>query len=135
MKRFTQLTLTMALTMVAFAATSTFAQETQNSGKTQHGSGFVDVDGDGYNDNAPDHDGDGIPNGLDKDWQKLNREKRRQGRFTDLDGDGINDHLNHTGNWHVPDKQNQLNRENGASLESKQQKQNRQGQKKRAQGK
>ena len=30
--------------------------------KTQHGKGFVDADGDGYNDNAPDHDGDGIPN-------------------------------------------------------------------------
>lgn len=30
---------------------------------------FVDKDGDGYNDRAPDHDGDGIPNGLDPDWK------------------------------------------------------------------
>ena len=29
---------------------------------------FRDEDGDGFNDNAPDHDGDGIPNGLDPDW-------------------------------------------------------------------
>ena len=29
---------------------------------------FVDEDGDGFNDLAPDHDGDGIPNGLDPDW-------------------------------------------------------------------
>lgn len=30
--------------------------------------GFVDRNGDGFNDNAPDHDGDGIPNGHDPDW-------------------------------------------------------------------
>jgi hypothetical protein len=34
------------------------------------GKKFVDVDGDGINDNAPDHDNDGIPNGLDPDWVK-----------------------------------------------------------------
>jgi len=34
------------------------------------GSNFIDLDGDGFNDNAPDHDGDGIPNGLDEDWIK-----------------------------------------------------------------
>ena len=31
--------------------------------------GFVDEDGDGFNDLAPDEDGDGIPNGLDPDYQ------------------------------------------------------------------
>ncbi len=31
---------------------------------------FVDLDGDGFNDNAPDHDGDGIPNGQDPDYIK-----------------------------------------------------------------
>jgi hypothetical protein len=34
------------------------------------GSHFIDLNGDGFNDNAPDHDGDGIPNGLDPDWIK-----------------------------------------------------------------
>jgi len=34
------------------------------------GRGFVDEDGDGVNDLAPDHDGDGIPNGQDSDWVK-----------------------------------------------------------------
>ena len=34
------------------------------------GGGFVDEDGDGLNDLAPDHDGDGIPNGQDADWVK-----------------------------------------------------------------
>ena len=29
---------------------------------------FIDEDGDGFNDLAPDHDGDGIPNGLDPDY-------------------------------------------------------------------
>lgn len=31
---------------------------------------FVDLNGDGFNDNAPDFDGDGIPNGLDPDYIK-----------------------------------------------------------------
>ncbi len=30
---------------------------------------FIDKNGDGYNDNAPDHDNDGIPNGLDPDYK------------------------------------------------------------------
>ncbi|MDQ7063713.1 MAG: hypothetical protein Q9P90_05635 [candidate division KSB1 bacterium] len=59
-----------------------------------HGNRFVDKDGDGYNDNAPDHDGDGIPNGLDPDYTGP---KMRAGRgmhgFIDLDGDGINDNM------------------------------------------
>ncbi|HOP05693.1 MAG TPA: hypothetical protein PLF13_00235 [candidate division Zixibacteria bacterium] len=40
--------------------------------QTCNGSGgnFIDLDGDGFNDNAPDADGDGIPNGLDEDWIK-----------------------------------------------------------------
>jgi hypothetical protein len=35
-----------------------------------NGNNFVDLNGDGFNDNAPDHDGDGIPNGLDADYIK-----------------------------------------------------------------
>jgi len=31
---------------------------------------FIDEDGDGFNDLAPDADGDGIPNGLDEDYVK-----------------------------------------------------------------
>lgn len=53
----------------------------------KHGLGFVDEDGDGFNDNAPDDDGDGIPNGLDPDYMGG---QNRKG-FIDLDGDGIND--------------------------------------------
>ncbi len=64
------------------------------------GKGFVDLDGDGYNDNAPDADGDGIPNGLDPDWVKNPEDgtgnmfgfKKANGpKFVDLDGDGFND--------------------------------------------
>ena len=56
---------------------------------------FVDEDGDGYNDNAPDHDNDGIPNSLDPDWIKLQKEEKRKEtrRFVDLDGDGIDDNI------------------------------------------
>ncbi len=57
------------------------------SAQTCDGSGgkFVDLDGDGFNDNAPDADGDGIPNGLDEDWIKSAQ-----------DGDGYQ-HRNMTG--------------------------------------
>jgi hypothetical protein len=58
----------------------------------KHRNNFVDKNGDGYNDNAPDHDGDGIPNGLDPDWQKLQSSKKRS-RFVDMDGDGIDDNF------------------------------------------
>ena len=60
-------------------------EQVQKQNKKESNQKFVDLDGDGFNDNAPDHDGDGIPNGLDPDWQK------QQAKFVDLDGDGIND--------------------------------------------
>src|SRR6056297_2759651 len=55
---------------------------------------FVDEDGDGYNDNAPDTDGDGIPNGLDEDYeggagQGFGGSVNGAG-FVDEDGDGFN---------------------------------------------
>ena len=53
---------------------------------------FVDANGDGINDNAPDVDGDGIPNGRDPDYTGT---KARNGGnskgFVDANGDGIND--------------------------------------------
>ncbi len=54
--------------------------------------GFVDANGDGYNDNAPDADGDGIPNGMDPDYTgaKMRKGNSHAG-FIDLNGDGIND--------------------------------------------
>ena len=43
----------------------------------QHGPNFVDLDGDGFNDNAPDFDQDGIPNGMDSDWSRQRDGKGR----------------------------------------------------------
>ncbi len=40
--------------------------------------GFVDLNGDGFNDNMKDDDGDGIPNCIDEDYEKI----------CDGDGDG-----------------------------------------------
>ncbi len=77
----------MFLTLVSFSADS-FAQN------GNHGAGFVDENGDGYNDNAPDQDGDGIPNGQDPDYVPLNPDRgNRFGGFIDEDGDGINDRM------------------------------------------
>jgi hypothetical protein len=56
---------------------------TQDTTETaiKHGCRFIDLDGDGYNDNAPDHDGDGIPNGLDPDWQRRQGGRGKGRRF------------------------------------------------------
>ena len=56
----------------------------------QHGNHFVDANKDGYNDNAPDIDGDGIPNGRDEDYTGAKNRKNGKG-FVDLNGDGLND--------------------------------------------
>lgn len=92
--------------------------------KPRSGRHFVDKNGDGYNDNAPDHDGDGIPNGLDADWQKLKKGqgKNKRRRYVDLDGDGINDYAQRGLN---KKKKNQarMQQDDASSLEQ-QQKQN-----------
>lgn len=94
-----------AAALVLFLTSTVFAQDSlqiknqkrfQNKSKAnvtnniQHGRRFVDENGDGYNDNAPDADGDGIPNGLDPDYDGPKLGKGNKG-FVDLDGDGIND--------------------------------------------
>jgi hypothetical protein len=85
----------------------------------QHNQIFIDEDGDGYNDNAPDHDGDGIPNGLDPDWQKLNEEKRSRQRFVDLDGDGINDNIHSEEDSQNREGQNLHQQKEGSSLDNR----------------
>jgi len=65
-------TLTASLSALALIVGLTFisggAVQAQTCDSTR--AGFVDMNGDGFNDNAPDHDGDGIPNGQDPDWIK-----------------------------------------------------------------
>ena len=74
------------LMAVVFSA-NVFAQDNQTKVKTK---GFVDANQDGYNDLAPDADGDGIPNGRDEDYTGSKVRKNGKG-FVDLNGDGIND--------------------------------------------
>ncbi len=62
-------------------------QDSQTKVKTK---GFVDANQDGYNDLAPDADGDGIPNGRDEDYTGSKVRKNGKG-FVDLNGYGIND--------------------------------------------
>ena len=85
--------LSLALALVAFFSNYSFAQDTGDDSNT-HGSGFVDENGDGFNDNAPDADGDGIPNGMDEDYvgsKMHNGQNKGHGShgFIDEDGDGI----------------------------------------------
>jgi len=65
--KFTNIMLT-AFAIICLAMLTAPAIQAQTCDGT--GSHFVDLNGDGFNDNAPDHDGDGIPNGLDADWVK-----------------------------------------------------------------
>lgn len=67
----------------------------------QHGPNFVDSDGDGYNDNAPDIDGDGIPNGQDPDYVRAANPRKSAG-FVDTDGDGFNDNAPDTDGDGIP---------------------------------
>lgn len=64
-------------------------QTAAENNPVQHGPNFMDEDGDGYNDNAPDTDGDGIPNGQDPDYTGAG--KQNGAGFVDEDGDGLND--------------------------------------------
>lgn len=78
--------------MLAVLTTNTLAQDKSGTG-IKHGAGFVDANGDGYNDKAPDHDGDGIPNGQDPDFKgsKMHHGHGGMKGFIDANGDGIND--------------------------------------------
>lgn len=106
------------IVILVFSSSAIMAQDTtktKNIEKHQNLK-FVDNDGDGYNDNAPDHDGDGIPNGLDPDWQKMKKKRAGKSQFVDMNGDGINDNLQ-TGQGKGKHKKLQsLDKENGESL-------------------
>jgi hypothetical protein len=78
----------LTLSLLVVLVTMPVGLRAQTSTK-QHGSHFVDTDGDGYNDNAPDADGDGIPNGQDQDYVRSGSGRGKG--FVDADGDGFND--------------------------------------------
>lgn len=95
MKR--SMVLTAVALMLGLFATAALAQDSDPVETDSHGRGFcgfLDEDGDGFNDLAPDHDGDGIPNGLDPDYEKpedgtgLMRQLRREdaGQFGEGSG-------------------------------------------------
>ena len=112
MKRYNLLTNVLMLAIFMILSTFAIAQETAkvketsdvktpvqktsvDPGAIQHSVYFVDKNGDGYNDNAPDHDGDGIPNGIDPDYKNVKKRGGKSGQgFVDNDGDGVNDNLN-----------------------------------------
>ena len=76
--------LTTTITLFAlFLAMPAIQAETSNG----QGKVYIDADNDGFNDNAPDHDGDGIPNGLDEDYIKQSQDgsgkKYQKGRAED----------------------------------------------------
>ena len=90
----------MVVAMGMFAiASPLYAQGGQNGhGNGDFGGGangpgeFIDEDGDGFNDLAPDADGDGIPNYADEDYiPEGNGQGNGPGEFVDEDGDGYND--------------------------------------------
>ena len=65
-RNFTTLLSIILVLMLASVATAQDFGPGQGNGVCQ----FIDEDGDGFNDLAPDADGDGIPNGMDEDYVK-----------------------------------------------------------------
>lgn len=84
-------TFLMVALLLAFGGSQLLAQ----AGGGQWGNGpgeFIDENGDGFNDLAPDHDGDGIPNHADEDYVRPgNGQGPGSGEFVDENGDGYND--------------------------------------------
>jgi len=132
------LSIFLSVSLLIMSSNSLYAQDSTKTKEkketAQHKQHFIDEDGDGYNDNAPDHDGDGIPNGLDPDWLKLKAEKRKQQRFVDLDGDGINDNMQLEQDSQNGENQNLHEQKKGSSLDNKS-KEEQQKQQKKQRGK
>lgn len=87
--------------LISLVASSAMAQDTDPGTDPGNGPGeghgicqFIDEDGDGFNDLAPDDDGDGIPNGLDPDYVRPedgtgNQHQHRWGFLFDVFGHGF----------------------------------------------
>lgn len=72
-----------AFVAIVLLACGAYAQDGSGQGLCN----FIDEDGDGFNDLAPDADGDGIPNGLDPDFVRPQDGEGQQlgwGRYTRL---------------------------------------------------
>lgn len=65
-----KLTATIVALFALFMFVASSDAYSQTTGKGKGVKGFVDLNGDGINDNAIDSDGDGIPNGKDPDFVK-----------------------------------------------------------------
>ncbi len=71
------------LTLLTLVIASLFLIGTANAGDGQgEQKGFVDLNGDGFNDNMKDDDGDGIPNCVDEDYVKDSGDGTEDGTMT-----------------------------------------------------
>jgi hypothetical protein len=78
----------LAILAIATLGSPVFAQN--DGGFGYNVGGFLDENGDGFNDLAPDADGDGIPNGLDSDYAPpLDGTGNRFNADTGCDEDGF----------------------------------------------
>jgi len=62
---------TLTVVLLIFAASFLFVSLSTNALAQDTPPFFIDENGDGFNDNAPDHDGDGIPNRIDPDFRQM----------------------------------------------------------------
>jgi hypothetical protein len=78
-----------AVAIIGLAMLTTPGTQAQTCNGT--GANFVDLNGDGFNDNASDHDGDGIPNGLDADYVKNAQDGSgyQKGKLGESQGEGM----------------------------------------------
>ncbi|MEN8230045.1 MAG: hypothetical protein ABFS38_17930 [Bacteroidota bacterium] len=132
MEKYISLLIISIVSMIVLAPEMAAQDTTQSKPGTEQQQQFVDEDGDGYNDNAPDHDGDGIPNRFDSDWKRRQRSGKQT--FVDLDGDGINDHLQTGEEGDRQQMEVKAGEENGASMKNQEQHQRRRGSKRKGSG-
>lgn len=104
--------LTLSFILVTFLNSVTFSNDLIRNQVNN----FVDENGDGYSDFAPDHDNDGIPNGKDPDFTRgKGKGKQWRNNFIDENGDGYNDNLPDHDNDGIPDSIDKDYRRRGRS--------------------
>ena len=105
----TRLALTLMAAAALVAATTAASADETTPAVRGPAATFVDANGDGINDNAPDHDGDGIVNHEDPDYKPLGQGRGRgaRGQFVDENADGINDLAPDDDNDGIPNGQDE----------------------------
>lgn len=91
--------------LLTFGMAGILPARTEDNKDEKQGHPSVEVNKDGFNDNAANNEDQGIPNDQDPDYDKPGGGKGRGAGFVDQDGDGINDDAPDDDGDGIPDGQ------------------------------